>query len=238
MDNLDQIIEALIFASDVPLPSKKIKDIIPDIGERDVKKAIQRIKDKYLESQSAFEVVEVAGGYQIVTRPDYSEWVRKLYISRTKNRLTQRALETLAIIAYKQPITKTEVESIRGVNADGVIRTLAERKLITVMGREKAPGNPLLYGTTRHFLEYFGLNDISDLPKLREIDELIKSDEKFLESLDQVSIQELVPEELGLTSMLSELPQNDSADEKNEEINTSDDPPIDDMTEEPDKAAE
>jgi segregation and condensation protein B len=164
MEKQDQIIEALIFASDTPLPSKKIKEIVSNIGEREIKKSIVRISERYIRSKSPFEIVEVAGGYQIVTRPDYSEWIRKLYISRTKNRLTQRALETLAIIAYKQPITKTEVESIRGVGADTVIRTLIERKLITVTGREKAPGNPLLYGTTRYFLEYFGLKDISDLP--------------------------------------------------------------------------
>ena len=213
MKNQDQIIEALIFASDVPLPSKKIKDIISEIGEREIKKSIARINERYQETNSAFEIVEVAGGYQIVTRPDFADWIRKLYISRTKNRLTQRALETLAIIAYKQPITKTEVESIRGVSADTVIRTLIERKLITVTGREKAPGNPLLYGTTRYFLEYFGLKDISDLPKLREIDELLKSDEKFLESLDQVSLQELIPEELGITSMLSTKPEKDERGE-------------------------
>ena len=204
MKNQDQIIEALIFASDVPLPSRKIKDIIDGIGEREIKKSVVRIGEKYKETNSPFDIIEVAGGYQIVTQSEYSDWIRKLYISRTKNRLTQRALETVAIIAYKQPITKTEVESIRGVNIDTVVRTLIERKLITVTGREKAPGNPLLYGTTRYFLEYFGLKDISDLPKLREIDELLKSDEKFLESLDQVSLQELVPEELGITSMLTE----------------------------------
>ena len=213
MKNQDQIIEALIFASDAPLPSKKIKDIISGIGEREIKKSIARINERYKETNSAFDIVEVAGGYQMVTRSDYSDWIRKLYISRTKNRLTQRALETLAIIAYKQPITKTEVESIRGVSADTVIRTLIERKLITVTGREKAPGNPLVYGTTRYFLEYFGLKDISDLPKLREIDELLKSDEKFLESLDQVSLQELIPEELGITSMLSTKPNKDELDE-------------------------
>ncbi len=239
MKNQDQVIEALIFASDVPLPSRKIKDIISEIGEREIKKSIARINERYQESKSAFEIVEVAGGYQIVTRSDYSEWIRKLYISRTKNRLTQRALETLAIIAYKQPITKTEVESIRGVNADTVIRNLIERKLITVTGREKAPGNPLVYGTTRYFLEYFGLKDISDLPKLREIDELLKSDEKFLESLDQVSLQELIPEELGITSMLSTKPEMDDlekidlppADNEDEEDDSTEDIQADESNE-------
>lgn len=202
MDQNNNIIEALIFASDAPLPLRKIKEIIADFTESEIKKRIKTINERHEEIQSPLHIVEVAGGYQMVTRPDYAEWIRKLYISRTKSRLTQRALETLAIIAYKQPVTKTEIESIRGVNVDAVIRTLIERKLITVTGREKAPGNPLLYGTTKFFLEYFGLKEITDLPKLREIDELLKSDEKFLESLDQVSLQEMLPEQLGLSSMI------------------------------------
>jgi len=202
MDQNNNIIEALIFASDAPLPLRKIKEIVADFTESEIKKRIKAINERHEEIQSPLHIVEVAGGYQMVTRPDYWEWIRKLYISRTKSRLTQRALETLAIIAYNQPVTKTEVESIRGVNVDAVIRTLIERKLITVTGREKAPGSPLLYGTTKFFLEYFGLKDITDLPKLREIDELLKSDEKFLESLDQVSLQEMLPEQLGLSSMI------------------------------------
>lgn len=207
MDQYNNIIEALIFASDTPLPLRKIKEIIAEISESEIKKRIKLINERHDSIQSPLHIVEVAGGYQMVTRPDYADWIGKLYISRTKSRLTQRALETLAIIAYKQPITKTEIESIRGVNVDAVIRTLIERKLITVTGREKAPGNPLLYGTTKFFLEYFGLKDITDLPKLREIDELLKSDEKFLESLDQVSLQDMLPEQLGLSSMIqSTLP--------------------------------
>jgi segregation and condensation protein B len=202
MDDKQNIIEALIFGSDSPIPTRKIKEIIGEATVGEINKTVKAINKKYDEIKSPFQVIEVAGGFQIVTRPAYSEWLRKLYISRTKNRLTQRALETLAIIAYKQPITRTEMESIRGVNVDAVVRTLIERKLITVTGREKAPGNPLLYGTTKHFLEYFGLKDISDLPKLKEIDELLKNDKQFLESLDQVSLQEMLPEELGIKSML------------------------------------
>ena len=204
MEDQQNIIEAMIFGSDSPLPARKIKDVLSEITVREINNAIKSINKKYDETQSPFQVVEVAGGFQIVTRAAYSEWLRKLYISRTKNRLTQRALETLAIIAYKQPITRTEIESIRGVNVDGVLRTLIERKLITVTGREKAPGNPLVYGTTKSFLQYFGLNDISDLPKLREIDELLKEDKQFLESLDQVSLKEMLPEELGIKSMLKQ----------------------------------
>ncbi len=213
---MQQIIEALIFASDTPLPSKKIKAIIEEASERDIKKHIEAINAKYDQMNSPLTIVEVAGGYQIVTRPDYEPWIKQLYRTRSASHLTQKALETLAIIAYKQPITKQEIEAIRGVNVDAVMRTLIERNLVSIRGRKKAPGNPLLYGTTAFFLEYFGLKSLDDLPKLKEIDELLKSDDKFLESLDQVALQQLMPEELGLTSMLptEEPPATDVAEKE------------------------
>lgn len=199
-----QIIEALIFASDQPLSARKIKEILPDYGEKDIKKLIGEINQKHEDSHSPLQIIEVAEGFQIVTREEYSTWIAQLYKSRSVSRLTQKGLETLAIIAYKQPITKQEIESIRGVNVDGVVRTLVERNLITVKGRQKAPGNPLLYGTTKYFLEYLGLKNLSDLPKLKEIDELLKSDDKFLESLDQVALEQMLPEMLGIRSMTGE----------------------------------
>ncbi len=196
-----RIIEALIFASDGPLDIPKIKTVLDGLNAKSIKKHISEINKQYETSGSPFEVIEVAGGYQIVTREEYAEWIGRLNKARAAGRMTQKALETLAIIAYKQPITKAEIESIRGVNVDGVVRTLIERNLISITGREKAPGNPLLYGTTKFFLESFGLKSLSDLPKLKEIDELLQSDEKFLESLDQVALQQLSPEELGLKNM-------------------------------------
>lgn len=200
IDNI-QVVEALLFASEGPLTAKKIREVAPEIGtEGQIKKLINKIDDHYESQNSPYKIIELAGGFQIVTREEFAPWIAKLYKSRSKAKLTRKGLETLAIIAYKQPITKLEVEKIRGVNADGVIRTLAERNLITVTGREKAPGNPLLYGTTGYFLEYFGLNDISHLPKLKEIDELLKGDTKFLESLDQVALDQMMPEVLGLNS--------------------------------------
>jgi len=204
MQNIDAIVEALIFASETPLASKKIKEILEEVSEKEIRESIERISGKYSEIQSPLEIVEVAGGYQIVTRPDFSFWLSRLYRSRNSGRLTSKALETLSIIAYRQPITKQEIEGIRGVNVDGVIKTLIERDLITVTGRQKAPGNPLLYGTSPYFLEYFGLKDISDLPKLKEIDELLKSDEKFLESLDQITLQQMLPEQLGISNPVTQ----------------------------------
>jgi segregation and condensation protein B len=202
LEDQQTIIEALIFANDGPLPARKIIQILETGTEKQVNNQVAALNQKYLDAGDSFEIIEIADGYQMVTRAKYSNWISKLYASRSASRLTQRALETLAIIAYKQPITKQEMEAIRGVNVDGVVRTLIERNLITVTGREKAPGNPLLYGTTKFFLEYFGLKNLEDMPQLKEIDELLKSDEKFLESLDQVSLQQLMPEELGITSMM------------------------------------
>ncbi len=218
--NETAIIEALIFASDSPLSMQKIKEIVDGIGAREIRKAVEELNERYQAQGSALQIVEVAGGFQMVTRPQFADIVSKLYKARQGQRLTQKALETLAIVAYKQPITKQEIEHIRGVNVDGVMRTLIERNLVTVVGREKAPGNPLLYGTTREFLEYFGLKSLDDLPKLKEIDEILKSDDKFLESLDQVALEQLAPEELGIANaedLLNSEEKAPSADEKKEQ---------------------
>jgi segregation and condensation protein B len=206
------IIEALIFASETPLSAKKIREIIEESSEKQINEAVESINQRYSESGAPFKVIEVAGGFQMVTKEEYAGWVKKLFKSSSQARLTQKGLETLSIIAYKQPVTKLEIESIRGVNVDGIVKTLIERNLITVIGREKAPGNPLLYGTTNYFLEYFGLTQLSDLPKLKEIDELLKSDEKFLESLDSVNLEPLNPSDLGLTSMIK--PDDKSTEEQ------------------------
>ena len=200
-DKMKNIIEALLFASDTPITIQKLKEILEVDSVKDIRKGIDDLKKHYEKTRSAITIIEIAGGYQIVSREDFASYVQKLYKGRQASRLTQRALETLAIIAYKQPITKNEIENIRGVNVDGVVRTLLERNLVSIEGRQKAPGNPLLYGTTKYFLEYFGLNSLEALPKLKEIDELLKEDEKFLESLDQVALKQLEPEMLGLTSL-------------------------------------
>ena len=197
-DNLIKIVESLLFASDTPLSAVKLKEVIENVTVKDIKNTISALNNFYEKNNSPLDIIELAGGYQIATRAEYAPYIQKLFKGRNISRLTQRALETLAIIAYKQPITKQEIEAIRGVNVDGVIRTLLERKLITIEGRQKAPGNPLLYGTTKIFLQYFGLKTLDSLPKLKEIDELLKSDEKFLESLDQVALQKLAPESLGI----------------------------------------
>ncbi len=200
-DKMKNIIEALLFASDKPITIQKLKEILEVDSVKDIRKGIDDLQNHYSQTESAMTIIEVAGGFQITSREDYASYVQKLYKGRQASRLTQRALETLAIVAYKQPITKHEMENIRGVNVDGVVKTLLERNLVSIEGREKAPGNPLLYGTTKYFLEYFGLKSLESLPKLKEIDELLKEDDKFLESLDQVALKQLEPEALGLTSL-------------------------------------
>ena len=205
--NSKQIIESLLFASDHPLTVQKIKTIVEDISTKEIKDCISVLNEDYKKINSSLIILEIAGGYQIVTREESAPYIKRLYKGRTQSRLTQRGLETLSIIAYKQPVTKQEIESIRGVNVDGVVKTLLERNLITIMGREKAPGNPLLYGTTKYFLEYFGLTSLEALPKLKEIDELLKNDEKFLESLNQVQLEQMSPEELGIKNL--DNPEND-----------------------------
>ena len=200
-DNLHRIIEALLFANDDPLSLDKLKELLDGTGKKEIRQALDNLKKFYDETGSAIRLVELAGGFQLLTREEYAPVLQNLFRGRSASRLTHRALETLAIIAYKQPITKQEMEAIRGVNVDGVVKTLLERNLIRIEGRQKAPGNPLLYGTTKNFLQYFGLDSLESLPKLKEIDELLKEDEKFLESLDQIALKDLAPEALGIKNV-------------------------------------
>lgn len=218
---IENIVEALLFASDTPLTLNKLKELLEVDSIKEIREGIQSLQKHYDDTASALTLIEVAGGFQIVSREGFSSYVQKLYKGRQASRLTQRGLETLAIIAYQQPITKHEIENIRGVNVDGVVKTLLERNLITIEGRQKAPGNPLLYGTTKYFLEYFGLKSIEALPKLKEIDELLREDDKFLESLDQVALKQLEPEVLGLKNVEKSEEEQDLQEEDIASQNTN-----------------
>jgi segregation and condensation protein B len=162
------ILEALIFASPEPLTRKAIDKLLASEPKEDVDAAIEQLKQVY-EQSSGLQLVEVAGGYQIVTRQDLHEWVRRLFHERTTQKLTLPALESLAVIAYRQPITAAEITEIRGVNTSGVLNTLLERHLIKIVGRKRVVGRPFLYATTKEFLIRFGLNDLSDLPKVEDM---------------------------------------------------------------------
>jgi segregation and condensation protein B len=172
MSDLKAIVEALIFASPEPMTLKTLAKLLDGESKDDIEAAIEALKRDY-DRPGGLQIVEVAGGYQIVTRSELHEWVRRLFHERTTQKLSVAALETLAVIAYKQPITGPEIAEIRGVNTAGVLGTLIERKLVKIVGRKQVVGRPFLYGTTREFLERFGLNDLSDLPKVEDMSDLL-----------------------------------------------------------------
>jgi segregation and condensation protein B len=166
---LRAIVEALIFASPEPLALKALSRLLDPETADAIRDAIEALEHEYQEQGRGLQVVEVAGGYQIVTRPELHEWVRRLFHERTTQKLSVQALETLAVIAYKQPITAAEITEIRGVNTSGVLGTLIDRHLIRIAGRKQVVGRPFMYATTREFLDRFGLKDLSELPKIEDM---------------------------------------------------------------------
>jgi segregation and condensation protein B len=172
-DALKPIVEALIFASPEPITPRALCKLLEGEPKEDVEAALAALKADY-ERPGGLQIVEVAGGYQVVTRPELHEWVRKLFHERISQKLSVQALETLAVIAYKQPITAPEIAEIRGVSSSGgVLSTLVERHLIRTVGRKQVVGRPFMYATTREFLDRFGLNDLGDLPKVEEMSDAL-----------------------------------------------------------------
>jgi segregation and condensation protein B len=172
-DHLKPVIEALIFASPEPITLKTLYKLLDGEPKEDVDAALAAVRADY-DRPGGLQIVEVAGGYQVTTKPELHEWVRKLFHERTTSKLSVQSLETLAVIAYRQPVTAPEIAEIRGVSSSsGVLQTLIERKLIKSVGRKPVVGRPFMYGTTREFLERFGLNDIGDLPKVDELSDAL-----------------------------------------------------------------
>jgi len=171
MDNIKYIIESLLFVADEPLTMERIRKIISHAQPHEIRDALAELAAEYEARLGGFFLDEVAGGYQIRTRPEYTEWI-KMLIQPKPLRLSKAALETLVIIAYKQPIIRSDIEHLRGVDCGGVLRVLLERKLIRVLGRREIAGRPLIYATTKHFLEVFDLKTLKDLPTPKEIEEL------------------------------------------------------------------
>ena len=166
---LKKVIETMLFITDHPLPVERLAQLCEIKDAERVKNAVAELKNDFDAGGSALQLMQIAGGWQMATRPENSIWVRKLYHNKMTVRLSQAALETLCIIAYRQPMTRAEIESIRGVEVIGPLDTLTERKLITVVGRRESVGRPILYGTTGEFLRQFGLNSLDDLPKLEDM---------------------------------------------------------------------
>ena len=169
MEDIKNIIESLLFVAEAPLSIDRLKTVL-DINEaRTIRDALERLAEDYENRKGAFYLRQVAGGYQLCTRPEYGQWIKRL-IQPNPPRLSRAALETLAIVAYRQPIIRSDIEHIRGVDCGGILRQLLERKLVRILGRKEIPGRPLIYATTKDFLEIFDLKDLKDLPTLKEID--------------------------------------------------------------------
>ncbi len=188
-------IEALLFAADCPLTVGRLKKILVGAENADIRDTIKELEAEYTQAGHAFTVVEFGGGWQIATRPEFSPGVEKMLKSRRFTRLSKAGLEVLAIIAYRQPITRIEIDEIRGVNSSGAISTLTERNLITVVGRSQSVGNPLLYGTTREFLNHLGLKGLGQLPDLPELEDMVGDREQLLNFASKIG-REISEEEL------------------------------------------
>ena len=194
MEDIKNIVESLLFVSEDPLTIGSIKNVLEVEDPKEIRNALLELAEDYENRSGAFLLHEVAGGFQIRTRPEYNQWVKRL-IQPKASRLSKAALETLAIIAYKQPIIRSDVEHIRGVDCGGVIRILLERKLIRVLGRKEIPGRPLIYGTTKQFLEVFDLKNLRDLPTPKEIEELRASLAEDADSEMETQPSDAVPEQ-------------------------------------------
>jgi segregation and condensation protein B len=167
-----RIVEALVLGAPEPVSAQKLAEIVPGLESDDARALVAELGREYEEQGRAFEIWEVAGGYQLRTRPEFASYLRLLHRERPL-RLSRAALETLAVVAYRQPVTRAEIEAVRGVEADAVLKSLLERHLVRIAGHREVPGRPMLYGTTRRFLEVFGLTRLDDLPTLRELEELL-----------------------------------------------------------------
>ncbi|MGQ9507762.1 MAG: SMC-Scp complex subunit ScpB [Thermodesulfobacteriota bacterium] len=166
--DLKPILESLLFVSNVPLKLETLREVLSEWSEEEILSEIRRIQEEYREESRGIELLEVAGGYQFRTKPKYAQWISRLRKDKPV-KLSQSALETLAIIAYRQPIIRSKIEEIRGVDSGWVLRTLLEKDLIKIMGRKEIPGKPIVYGTSQRFLELFNLKSLDDLPNLKEV---------------------------------------------------------------------
>ncbi len=171
IENLDHILESLLFVAEEPLTVEKLKQILETVDTKEIRSALLSLAEQYEARGGGFKLTEVAGGWQLRSRPEYNQWIKRM-LQPPPQRLSRAALETLAIVAYNQPIIRADIEHIRGVDCGGVLRQLLERKLIRVLGRKEIPGRPLIYATTKVFLELFELKDLKDLPSPKEIEEM------------------------------------------------------------------
>jgi segregation and condensation protein B len=177
---LAAVLEALLFVSPEPVSLSRLVTAIGNVSKAEVEQALTRLEQDLAQDNRGIQLVKLAGGCRLVTKAEYGPWLKRLDKAKAVQKLSRSALESLAIIAYKQPLVRAEIEEIRGVETSGVLRTLLERKLVRIVGRKEVPGRPIMYGTTKFFLEHFGLQDITQLPPLREFKELGEAEQALL----------------------------------------------------------
>ncbi len=182
------IVESILFVSDKPVTVEQFRQVMPEVSAGEIEKVIQSLKEDFSQKIGGMIIAEIAGGFQMFSNPSYAGYIRNFYKTRTKEKLSRPSLETLAIIAYKQPVSRADIELVRGVNSDGVMAHLLSKALVKIVGRKEVPGRPFLYGTSKEFLEYFGLKSLEDLPKLEEFP--ILSTQAEIISADTVAAQE------------------------------------------------
>jgi len=192
------VLEALVFASPQPITPKEIARVLQGVAREDWERELAGLRADYARDERGLQLVDVAGGYQVTTRPEYNDWVRELIDPRTPTRLSIQALETLAVIAYKQPVTLPEIIALRGVKSGGVVKTLLEKRLIRITGRKEVVGRPMLYGTTKQFLLHFGLKDLGELPRIEEFAEVLG------EEVDVAGLKRAIESPLPVETALSE----------------------------------
>jgi segregation and condensation protein B len=206
---LKAILEAVLFVLPEPVPVARLMSILGTVSKAEVVQALGFLTHDLDQEGRGIQLVQVAGGYRLVTKQEYGPWLKRMDKAKAAQKLSRSALESLAIIAYKQPLVRSEIEEIRGVETSGVLRTLCERKLVRIVGRKDVPGRPIMYGTTKFFLEHFGLQDLSQLPPLREFKELGESEQALLPIEEELLVavetsQTLYSEEIPITSDLAE----------------------------------
>lgn len=171
--SVKSVLEAILFATSEPVSLKQFSQLFDGVSTRQLRQLLMQLRDEYQEMNRSFQLIEIANGFQICTRPEYHRWIEKFHTRQVRVKLSSSALETLAIVAYKQPVTRAEVETIRGVNSDSVLNSLIEKGMVRIAGRRPGPGRSLLFATTDEFLQQFGLKDLSELPSIEEIEQIL-----------------------------------------------------------------
>ncbi len=222
LDYTKGIVESILFVSDKPVTVEQLRQVMEEVSADEIQSIIQSLKEEYAQKVGGMVITEIAGGFQMLTNPSHASHIRNFYKTRTKEKLSRPSLETLAIIAYKQPVSRADIELVRGVNSDGVMAHLLAKALVKIVGRKEVPGRPFLYGTTKEFLEYFGLRSLEDLPKIEEFPLLSTAVEAAQVDQTDAQVHEMTEEEKKQEQSVKEsLDAFEKAAQEQAEVRTS-----------------